>query len=323
MKPVYVILLMGAAALGGGLVVHYGERPPDIALGVTMAPKVVAPPVAPHDPIPPDAVPPPAPPPEPAPAVEPTPKTPARREKPSALSHTVHVARSVPVAPPRTGSVHIPLDPPAVVALDIPPDDPHAPVASSGRSEPLITPQVPAASHLTPNHVTLPVGMLITVRIIDRLSSDRNSQGDVFSGSLERPVIADGFVIAERGARVRGEVVYARRAGRVEGVSELTIRLREISTSDGQHVQIVCHDWRKQGPTAAGTDAAKIAGGAALGAIIGAIAGGGKGAGIGAGIGGAAGTGDVLLTRAGPAIIKPETSITFRLERQVEITEQQ
>jgi hypothetical protein len=203
-----------------------------------------------------------------------------------------------------------------VVALDIPPDEPPAPVASSGRSDPVITP-------LARNHVTLPVGMVITVRIIDRLSSDRNSQGDVFSGSLERPVIADGFVIAERGARVRGEVVYARRAGRVEGVSELTIRLREISTSDGQHVQIVCHDWRKQGPTSAGTDAAKIAGGAALGAIIGAIAGGGKGAGIGAGIGGAAGTGDVLLTRAGPAIIKPETSITFRLERPVEITEQQ
>jgi len=318
MKPVYVILLMGAAALGGGLVVHYSERPADISLGVTMAPKVVAPPVVPHDPISPDAVSAPAPPPDPAKAVEPTPQVPARREKPSALSHTVHVGRATPVAPPRTGSVHIPLDPPAVVALDIPPDEPAAPLASSGRSDPVITPAAPP-----PNHVTLPAGMLITVRIIDRLSSDRNSQGDVFSGSLERPVIAEGFVIAERGARVRGEVVYAKRAGRVQGVSELTIRLREISTSDGQHVQIVCHDWRKQGPTSMGTDAAKIAGGAALGAIIGAISGGGKGAGIGAGLGGAAGTGDVLLTRGGPAIIKPETSITFRLERPVEITEQQ
>ena len=187
---------MGAAALGGGLVVHYSERPADISLGVTMAPKVVARPVVPHDPIPPDAV-------------EPTPQAPARREKPSALGHTVHAGRATPVAPPRTGSVHIPLDPPAVVALDIPPDEPAAPLASSGRSDPVITPAAPP-----PNHVTLPAGMLITVRIIDRLSSDRNSQGDVFSGSLERPVIAEGFVIAERGARVRGEDRGRRGSGR-------------------------------------------------------------------------------------------------------------
>ncbi len=164
--------------------------------------------------------------------------------------------------------------------------------------------------------------MLIPVRINDALSSDRNSQGDVFSGTLDKPLVADGFVIAERGARVRGEVVESKRPGRVQGLAELTLQLKEISTSDGQRVHIVSQPWRKQATASSGEDAAKVGGGAALGAIIGAVAGGGRGAGIGAGVGGAAGAGDVLLTRGRAAIIKPETSITFRLDQQVEVTEQ-
>ena len=46
MKPYYVVLLMGAAAMGGGLVVRYSDHPVEITMA-HVAPAVVAPPVAP------------------------------------------------------------------------------------------------------------------------------------------------------------------------------------------------------------------------------------------------------------------------------------
>jgi hypothetical protein len=240
MKPVTVILLMGVAAIGGGLVVRYGIRPATIPAEIPARPSaappaVVAPPVGPSSPIPVA---------QPVAPVVPTAPEPPVPAKPSALRQPVHVRQASPVVQPRMK----PAKPPAVVALQ----------TAAALPSPVPTPQP------EPNRVTLPAGMSITVRMNEALSPDRNAQGDVFSGTLEKPVTADGFVIAERGARVRGEVVDAKRE-----IPELTIRLKEISTSDGQRVQIVSEAWRKQGPAA----------------------------------------------------LQPETSITFRLERPVEITE--
>jgi len=128
--------------------------------------------------------------------------------------------------------------------------------------------------------------MLISVRINQALSSNLNSQGDVFSGFLDRPLIADGFVIAERGARVRGEVVESKSTG---GIPELSIRLREVQASDGQRVHLVSEPWRKLSSPSAGT-----------GTVY-----------------------DVALTRGGAAVIRPATSITFRLDQTVDVTEKQ
>ena len=52
--------------------------------------------------------------------------------------------------------------------------------------------------------------MLIPVRLIDGLSSERNRPGDVFTATLEKELVAGEFVIAERGARVEGRVIDAR-----------------------------------------------------------------------------------------------------------------
>jgi hypothetical protein len=130
------------------------------------------------------------------------------------------------------------------------------------------------------------------------------------------------FAIAERGARIEGNVVSAEKAGKVKGVSKLEIALTGVTTSDGQHVRLETHSFTKNGPTSHGEDVAKVGAGAGIGAVIGAIAGGGKGAGIGAAVGGAAGAGDVLLTRGKPATLVSETRINFRLSAPVTITEQ-
>jgi hypothetical protein len=145
--------------------------------------------------------------------------------------------------------------------------------------------------------------------------------GDGFTATLDQPLVVDGLVIAERGARLEGRVVQSERAGRVKGVSDLAIELTQLTTSDGQRVRIETESFVKHGQTSKKEDAAKIGGGAALGAIIGAIAGGGKGAAIGTAVGGAAGTGTVVGTRGKAVSIDPETRISFRLRNSVTITE--
>jgi hypothetical protein len=164
--------------------------------------------------------------------------------------------------------------------------------------------------------------LLLPVRLVDGLSSERNAPGDAFLATLDQELVVDGFVIAERGARVEGQVIAADRSGRARGAA-LALALTRLHTSDGQLVAIQTEDYFRHADAANGNqNAAKIGGGAVFGAVIGAIAAGGKGAAIGAGVGGAAGAGDVLLTHGKPAELPSESRVTFRLKTPVPLTEQ-
>ena len=171
-----------------------------------------------------------------------------------------------------------------------------------------------------PLQVTLRQGTQIAVRMDQTISSDHMSAGDTFQASLAEPLVADGFVIAEKGARVSGRVVESRNAGRLTGTSAIQLALSHVETSDGQRVAISTEPWVKQAD-ARNQELAKIGGGAALGAIIGAIAGGGKGAAIGAGAGGAIGTGAAAATGNKAVTINSESVIRFRLSNKVLVTE--
>jgi hypothetical protein len=204
------------------------------------------------------------------------------------------------------------------------PPVPPAPVEPPRPAQALIPPsgtQTAPPPAREPKTVTIAAGTPLTVRVNETISTNTNYSGDTFTASLDKPLIVDGFVIADRGARVLGRITQAEKAGRVKGVSELTLALTQIHTTDGQAITIETTPWTKQGEQSKKSDAAKIGAGAALGAIIGAIAGGGKGAAIGAGAGGAAGTGTVLATRGKAAEISSETRITFSLSNSVPITE--
>jgi hypothetical protein len=163
--------------------------------------------------------------------------------------------------------------------------------------------------------------MLIPVRLVDGLNSERNLSGDTFTATLDQELVVDGWVIAERGARVEGRVTSVDRGGKVKGTSAMAIELTRLRTSDGQTVPIQTDAFERRAEESRQNDAAKVGGAAAVGAIIGAIAGGGKGAAIGAGVGGGAGAGDVLLTRGKPVAFPSETRISFRLRAPVTITE--
>ena len=169
--------------------------------------------------------------------------------------------------------------------------------------------------------MTLNAGLMIPVRLVDGLSSERNLPGDTFIATLDKELVVNGFVIAERGARVEGRVVESDRGGRVKGTSALEVELTRIHTADGQNVAIQTDGFERRAEESRRDDAAKVGAGAAVGAVIGVIAGGGKGAAIGAGVGGGAGAGTVMATRGKAATLPSETRLTFRLKSPVTLTE--
>jgi len=207
---------------------------------------------------------------------------------------------------------------PAEPAPYNPPPPPAAQVARV--SEPAPPPAAPPVPP-QPRTVTMNAGTLISVRLAETLTTEKLNAGDAFSATIDRPLVVDGLAIAERGARVEGRVIEAVRAGRVKGVSSLSIHLTRLHTSDGQTVQIATDPFRKQGETSKAEDAKKVGIGAGIGAVIGAIAGGGKGAAIGAGVGGAAGGGAVAATRGEEVVLPVETRLDFRISSPVTLTE--
>ena len=130
--------------------------------------------------------------------------------------------------------------------------------------------------------LTMKPGTILTVRINEPLSSDRNRVGEVFSATLTQPVIVQGIVVARYGQTAAGQVVEARKAGRVSGVSRLGITLTSLTLVDGQNVPIQSQLLVRQCPTSVERDSSAVAGTTGLGAAIGAAADWGKGAAVGA-----------------------------------------
>ena len=326
MKPLQIGVLMVAGALGGALVMRVVQRPQPVSQARVVRPEAAPAQASAPAPAPSAAVPPATPTATTTPEPEPKPSPVAGRRKPvqpPPVRHAPPVTRPKPVIVARQEPVHsMPQAVPQVPAPSTPmpveaaPATPPPPV----RTEPEnVTPPPPPPP--APRKVTLNAGTLIPVRLVDGLSSDRNAPGDPFTATLDKELVVDGLVVAERGTRVEGRVVASDRGGKVRGVSALAVELTRLHTSDGQNVAIETDSFERHAEASHNEDAAKIGGAAAVGAIIGAIAGGGKGAAIGAGVGGGAGAGDVLMTRGKATRLPSETRISFRLRTPVTLTE--
>jgi hypothetical protein len=353
MKPVHVFALLVSGALGGALVmrwVHPGK--PTIRIEATQARPPATAPIASAK------VPATLPAPEPAaeaapidaksavvdakPEVraevkaEPKPATPEVRAEVKAEPKPAKPSPMPPLAKPpvrrETAKLYPfhnvpPLAPepviPSTVEYGSPTPTP-PPVSFDPHPEPAVPdpgPVLPEATAVPvpqPHQVTLNAGFILPVRLVDGLSSARNVPGDTFLATVARELVAGGFVIAERGARVEGRVVAVDRA-RARSAA-LALELTRLYTSDGQTVVIQTEGFFKHANSGDMSNADKIGGGALIGALIGALAGGGKGAAIGAGIGGGVGVGDLLLIRR-PAEMASETLVTFRLKMPVPLIE--
>src|ERR1039458_5157160 len=173
----------------------------------------------------------------------------------------------------------------------------------------------------TPQTVTIPAGTTVAVRLRDAIGTDKQSEGDPFTATLDQPIVIDGFVIADRGALVHGKIASLTRATRGKSQAAIALDLTELDTTDGQKVAIRT-DSSHQAATAHASNAVKKIGvGAVVGALIGAAVGGGKGAAIGAGAGGATGGGAVLATKGDDVRLASETRLSFKLAEAVTLTE--
>ena len=265
MRPIHVVVLLLSGALGGAMimrVVHPTKPVVPVAMVAQPQPPATAPPEQPE----PVAQTPPAAEPEPQPIVvaEPVKPSPMPRAK-----------REIPKAQPARAVASIATASPA----------PAAPAP----------PEVTAAPVPQPHQVTLNAGLVLPVRLVDGLSSERNVPGDTFVATLDKEVVADGFVIAERGARVEGRVVAVDRA-KVRAAAALALELTTLHTSDRQTVPIRTEGFFKHANAGQVDNATKIAGGA--------------------------GVGDVLPTHR-PAELASESLVTFTLKSAVPLTERQ
>jgi BON domain len=171
-----------------------------------------------------------------------------------------------------------------------------------------------------PPSLVLPAGTLVSVRVIQALSSDHNQAGDGFTATLAQPVVVSGWVVARRGQTVQGRVAVAKKGGRVKGTSELGINLTELTLVNGHQLPIQTRLLETSAGSSKGGDVAAVGTTTGLGAAIGAAAAGGEGAAIGAGAGAVASIAGVLLTRGRPTVIPPEALLTFRLESSANIS---
>ena len=170
-----------------------------------------------------------------------------------------------------------------------------------------------------PAQLTLKPGTFFTVRTNTMLASNKNKTGDLFTAALAQPLVVDGIVIAQRGQTVVGRVVDAGKGK--DGAHFLKLELTGITLADGSQLPMQSQLATTQGGTTpAGAQAGAVVGTTAVGAGVGGIAGGGMGAGVGAGAGAIVGIAGVIATRNHPALLYPETPLTFQVTAPVTVS---
>ncbi|MCJ7503529.1 MAG: hypothetical protein MUP80_10780, partial [Acidobacteriia bacterium] len=189
-----------------------------------------------------------------------------------------------------------------------------APVARAAEA-----PAAAPAPARQPEHVTIPAGTVLTVRMIERIDSSRHRPGEEFAGTIDAPVVVDDRVVIRRGADARVRLVESRSAGRMTGRSELHVELVGLAIG-AQSYTVETGMIEKAGASRGKRTAQTVGGGAALGALIGAIAGRGKGAAIGGAIGAGAGTAVQASTKGEQVQIPPETKLDFTLRSPLTLT---
>jgi len=153
-------------------------------------------------------------------------------------------------------------------------------------------------------------GIEVKVRLLDKLDTSETKAGQLFSATVDEPVMDGKRVILARGTAVQGRVTDVIRSGGLKRPAAMTLTLTNIMGTRGagglqtQALQI-------DGQSHAVRNVALIGGGAATGALVGGVADGGKGALIGTAAGAGAGTATAYLTGKKELVLPMETQLTF------------
>ena len=206
-------------------------------------------------------------------------------------------------------------------------------------SSPPPTPAPPArppASSLRPaaGPTILPNGTEFGVELLDTLSTRFNEKGDTFRARVFRDVRLHQGIVIPAGTQLYGRITHLKRAGRIRGRAQMSLRFDELRFLDGRNIAfeatLVGIDERSdeklkdeegtiEASATKGKDMGKIGKTSAVGALIGVVAGGKTGAGVGALGGAAVGLGRVLLTRGKDAQLEARTRLRIRLTQDLEL----
>jgi hypothetical protein len=212
-----------------------------------------------------------------------------------------------------------PITPPTTPAAS-PAPAPSAPASSAPANKTVdaqnTLPAASAAQIIVPTGTTLPL-------VLHNAITTRNAMpGDPVFLETVFPILVDTRIVIPAGSYVQGEILEAKRPGKVKGRGEVRMRLNTIIMPNGYSVKFGAvpsnagtgggETTDKEGTVTGDSDKAGDAGtvikGTAIGAGIGAVAArSATGAGIGAGIGAAVGLAAVMLTR-GPELELPRGS---------------
>lgn len=200
-----------------------------------------------------------------------------------------------------------------------PPESPPEPVGEVPRG---------SISRSAEDSSILITGTEFEVELLDTLSTKFNEKGDTFRARFFRDVRFRRGVIIPEGTQLHGRISHLKRAGRIRGRAQMSLRFEELRLLDGRTIPLeatlIGIDQRvseklKNGEgtieegSSKGKDMGKIAKTSAVGALIGVVTGGKRGGGVGALGGAAVGLGRVLLTRGKDAQIKTRTRLRLRL----------
>ena len=152
----------------------------------------------------------------------------------------------------------------------------------------------------------------VSVRLVDTLSSESSQPGDSFTGTLAEPLVVGDRIVAQKDARVIGQVREVVSSGRLSRPALMTLSLKSVQSWSGRY-PIQTGDLTIKASSHATRNLLIIGGTAGAGAVIGGAAGGGKGAAIGAAAGAGAGTVGAYLTGKRQIVLPSETLLTFHV----------
>src|SRR2546425_12728951 len=74
----------------------------------------------------------------------------------------------------------------------------------------------------------------VSVRLVDTLSSESSQPGDTFSATLAEPLIVGDRIVAQKGARVTGQVREVVSSGRLSRPALLTMSLDKVQSQSSR-----------------------------------------------------------------------------------------
>src|SRR5437879_4132010 len=78
-------------------------------------------------------------------------------------------------------------------------------------------------------------GTTFSVRLVDTLSSESSQPGDTFSATLAEPLIVGDRIVAQKGARVTGQVREVVSSGRLSRPALLTMSLDRVLAQSSRY----------------------------------------------------------------------------------------